>query len=97
MSGQKQMFTLRLEPALHRALNACAGIRGVSLNDLLVDLIDDSWKKAPEYESITAAQRAAATPVATKGEQSTPKEAAKEEASSPKAKPSKPGANAKKS
>lgn len=50
--GDHQVFTLRLPTELHRELRLLATVQGESLNDLLVRMIREWWKKHPERKSI---------------------------------------------
>lgn len=48
-SDEKQGLMLRLPKSLHTALRHVSIDRGVSLNALLTEVLEDWWSKQPEY------------------------------------------------
>jgi hypothetical protein len=51
--GDHQSYTLRLPVDLHRQLRHFAVDKGVSMNDILVQVIEGWWKDRPERASYT--------------------------------------------
>ena len=47
-----QAFTLRLPKGLYRELKVAAASRDVSLNDLLIEVIDGWWSKQPKRKNV---------------------------------------------
>lgn len=52
MADNRHLFSLRLPPELHRQLNALAGVRGLSVSELILGWVGQAWDKAPEREGI---------------------------------------------
>lgn len=49
-SDEKQGLMLRLPKSLHTALRHVSIDRGVSLNALLTEVLEDWWTKQPEHK-----------------------------------------------
>ncbi len=52
MADNRHLFSLRLPHELHRQLNALAGVRGLSVSELILGWVGQAWEKAPEREGI---------------------------------------------
>lgn len=54
------LFSLRLPAELHRTLKVFAAAQGKSLNDTLVELLQEAWSRVPQREIYARAAREAA-------------------------------------
>jgi predicted HicB family RNase H-like nuclease len=50
--GRHQPYLVRLPPELHRQIKLYSVSKGLSLNDLLIDIIRDWWSRQPERAGI---------------------------------------------
>lgn len=74
MADNRHLFSLRLPPELHRQLNALAGVRGLSVSELILGWVSQGWEKAPEREGILKLLTFnEPTPAASQSEPSLPK------------------------
>ena len=51
-TDDRQLFSLRLPRPLHTRLGVLAQGRGLRLNELIVDVLQQCWDKAPERAAV---------------------------------------------